>query len=146
LSYKIQLLFSRSRRYLLQSSWVDPTKLFFFPNEEFFHFSLVSLHFRYIQKNCLIVKWPSLMPKKKKRRKKSLVGSTRSCLSCSIICSTNFFVWGDKEDTKLRSDNPIKKDSNSVITNSQGPTKVLVITVIYHNRDNLLSCHKEPKF
>jgi len=32
------------------SSGVDPTKLFFFANEEFFRFLLVSLHFYYIQK------------------------------------------------------------------------------------------------
>jgi len=31
------------------SPGVDPTKLFFFANEEFFRFLLVSLHFRYIQ-------------------------------------------------------------------------------------------------
>jgi len=34
---------------------VDPTKLFFFANKEFFHFSLVSLHFCYIQKQ--IIDW-----------------------------------------------------------------------------------------
>jgi hypothetical protein len=32
---------------------VDPTKLFFFANEEFFRFSLVSLHFRYMQKKII---------------------------------------------------------------------------------------------
>ena len=32
---------------------VDPTKLFFFDNEEFFRFSLVSLRFRYIQKKII---------------------------------------------------------------------------------------------
>jgi len=36
-----------------QCSGVDPTKLFFFANEEFFRFSLVSLHFRYIQKKII---------------------------------------------------------------------------------------------
>jgi len=37
-------------------SGVDPTKLFFFANEEFFRFSLVSLRFCYIQKKLLIAK------------------------------------------------------------------------------------------
>jgi hypothetical protein len=48
----------------------DPIKLFFFANEEFFRFLLVSLHFCYIQKKWFILKWPSLTPKKKKTEKK----------------------------------------------------------------------------
>ncbi len=35
---------------------VDPTKLFFFANEEFFRFSLVSLRFCYIQKKIIDIK------------------------------------------------------------------------------------------
>jgi len=54
-----------------QHSGVDPTKLFFFPNEEFFRFLLVSLHFYYIQKKKLLIKkWLSLTPKKKNGEKK----------------------------------------------------------------------------
>jgi len=35
------------------STGVDPTKLFFFANKEFFRFSLVSLRFRNIQKKII---------------------------------------------------------------------------------------------
>jgi len=35
---------------------VDPTKLFFFANEEFFHFSLVNLRIRNIQKKIIYSK------------------------------------------------------------------------------------------
>jgi len=43
-----------ARRTLMKlSRGVDPTKLFFFDNEEFFHFSLVSLRFYYIQKKII---------------------------------------------------------------------------------------------
>ena len=37
----------------LRPAGVDPTKLFFFANEEFFRFLLVSLHFYYIQKKII---------------------------------------------------------------------------------------------
>jgi len=39
-------VFSRN----MSETGVDPTKLFFFANEEFFRFLLVSLRLRYIQK------------------------------------------------------------------------------------------------
>jgi len=53
------------------NSGVDPTKLFFFPKEEFFRFSLVSLHFYYIQKNILIEKMTKLNAEEKKTEKKN---------------------------------------------------------------------------
>jgi len=37
----------------LKEPGVDPTKLFFFANEEFFRFLLVSLRFCYIQKKII---------------------------------------------------------------------------------------------
>jgi len=49
---------------------VDPIKLFFFANEEFFHFLLVSLHFRYIQKNIIDSKMTLLNAEEKKTEKK----------------------------------------------------------------------------
>ncbi len=55
---------------------VDPTKLFFFANEEFFRFSLVSLHFCNIQKKIIDSKMTQLNSKEKKTEKKSLIGST----------------------------------------------------------------------
>jgi len=74
---------------------VDPTKLFFFPYEELFCFSMVSLHFCYLQKKILIVKWPSLMQRKKNGEKKSLVGSTPgSCFRVNIWnCHFNKLCW-----------------------------------------------------
>jgi len=52
---------------------VDPTKLFFFDNEEFFRFLLVSFHFCYIQNKIIDSKMTYLNAEEKKRRKKSLV-------------------------------------------------------------------------
>jgi len=41
------------RHVMKLTTGVDPTKLFFFANEEFFCFSLVSLRFCYIQKKII---------------------------------------------------------------------------------------------
>ncbi len=48
-------IFVRTTKLITTVSWpgVDPTKLFFFDNKEMLRFSLVSLHFCYIQKKII---------------------------------------------------------------------------------------------
>jgi len=65
-----KLFFSLGKLRLNVRSGGDPTKLFFFANEEFFRFSLVSLHFYYIQKKIIDWKMTLLNAEEKKTEKK----------------------------------------------------------------------------
>jgi len=72
----------------------DPIKLFFFANENVFCFSGKLLRFLHIEKNSLMVKWPSLTLKKENEEKKFYrIGSRNRSYKTLFLCELRIFPF-----------------------------------------------------